>query len=144
MKCGWKISPTWRNMPEAFALHPQIVADTLPAFELNLCTVRLMNARALPWLILVPKRPGIREIIDLEPPDQATLWDEITTTAAKLKAACNPHKLNIAALGNVVPQLHVHIVARYENDPAWPKPVWGNLPMDPYGEDHPPILALLQ
>lgn len=127
-----------------FSLHPQLVADTLPAFELRLSTVRLMNCRAVPWLVMVPQRAGLREILDLDAADREIFWAEITDTAERLTAVCHPHKLNIAALGNVVPQLHVHIVARFENDPAWPKPVWGNIPMEPYSETIPEILHRLR
>ena len=91
-----------------------------------------MNVVALPWLVLVPRRENIREIIDLEKKDQLQLWDEVAVLSKILRDLVNPHKLNVAALGNVVPQLHVHVIARFENDPAWPKPVWGNLPMQPY------------
>ena len=116
----------------AFALHPQIVADTVPVKELELSSLRLMNVAALPWLVLIPRREALREIIDLGENDQATLWKEIAQVSRTLSAAVNPTKLNVAALGNVVPQLHVHIIARFEDDPAWPKPVWGNLPTVPY------------
>ncbi len=116
----------------AFELHPQIAADSVPVLDLDLCAVRLMDVAALPWLLLIPRRADLREIIDLSEPDQATLWKEIAITSAVLKTAVHPTKLNIAALGNVVPQLHVHVIARFDNDAAWPKPVWGNLPMTPY------------
>lgn len=116
----------------AFELHPQIAADTVPVKELELSCLRLMNVAALPWLILVPRRGALREIIDLGENDQAMLWKEIAQVSRGLSAAVNPTKLNVAALGNVVPQLHVHVIARFEGDPAWPKPVWGNLPMEPY------------
>lgn len=116
----------------SFELHPQIAADSSPLLDLDLCTVRLMDVAALPWLLLIPRRPDLREIIDLGEADQAKLWKEIAMTSTVLRAAVHPTKLNIAALGNVVPQLHVHVIARFDTDPAWPKPVWGNLPMDHY------------
>lgn len=119
----------------AFALHPQIVADTVPVEELELSSLRLMNVAALPWLVLIPRREALREIIDLGENDQATLWKEIAQVSRALSVTVNPTKLNVAALGNAVPQLHVHVIARFEGDPAWPKPVWGNLPMAPYTDE---------
>lgn len=116
----------------AFELHTQLAADTAPVTELTLCTVRLMNCRAVPWLILVPRRENVRELTDLGDNDRQILWSEITTASRVLQNLCKPHKLNVAALGNVVSQLHVHLVARFESDAAWPKPVWGNLPIEPY------------
>ena len=89
----------------------------------------LLSADAnYPWLMLVPRRAGISEIIDLDEDDRALLMDEIAQAAAALKQVTQCDKLNIAAIGNVVPQLHVHIVARRRSDPAWPKPVWGVVP----------------
>lgn len=119
----------------AFELHPQLQADTVDVVDFSLCAVRLMNVAAAPWLILVPRRPELREIIDLNEDDQAKLWKEIAHASQVLRDAVNPAKLNVAALGNVVPQLHVHVIARFENDAAWPKPVWGNLPMAPYASE---------
>ncbi len=85
-----------------------------------------MKDARFPWLILVPRRVGMVEILDLTPDDQARLWGEITVSAEALRTAVNPLKLNIGALGNIVRQLHVHIVARNEGDAAWPGPVWGS------------------
>jgi diadenosine tetraphosphate (Ap4A) HIT family hydrolase len=116
----------------AFELHAQIAADSVPLLDLKLCAVRLMDVAALPWLLLIPRRADLREIIDLTEADQSTLWKEIAVASSVLKTAVNPTKLNVAALGNVVPQLHVHVIARFDGDAAWPKPVWGNLPMAPY------------
>jgi diadenosine tetraphosphate (Ap4A) HIT family hydrolase len=84
-----------------------------------------MNDRAYPWLILVPRRNGVREIIDLSSADQALLLREIGQASRAIKKALKPEKLNVAALGNVVPQLHVHVIARFTDDPAWPRPIWG-------------------
>lgn len=116
----------------AFALHPQLLADSEPLAELELCAVRLMNTAALPWLLLIPRRENLREMIDLEDNLQITLWHEIALVSKILRNEFNPTKLNVAALGNVVPQLHVHVIARFDSDAAWPKPVWGNLPMASY------------
>jgi diadenosine tetraphosphate (Ap4A) HIT family hydrolase len=107
-----------------FSLHPQLAADTVLVEELPLCSVRLMNDKRFPWFILVPKREGVREVIDLTPGDQALLWQEVAAVSRQLQLSFKPDKLNIAALGNMVPQLHVHVIARFKNDAAWPKPVW--------------------
>lgn len=116
----------------SFALDSQLAADTLPLTDLELCTVRLMNNATLPWVILVPRQPGLRDIIDLHEADQLQLMREISQVSQALKRAFKPDKLNVAALGNMVPQLHMHIIARFTHDAAWPKPVWGNLPAQPY------------
>jgi diadenosine tetraphosphate (Ap4A) HIT family hydrolase len=118
----------------AFALDPRLEADTLEVTSLALSVVRLMNDRRFPWVILVPARPGAVEIIDLEPADRARLIEEIALVSATLRGLFNPRKLNVAALGNVVPQLHVHVIARFEDDGAWPRPVWGTTP-EPYRVD---------
>ena len=118
-----------------FTLHPQLAADTLEVGDFPLCTVRLMNDSSYPWLILVPKRQAIREITDLPAPDVETLWGEILRAHEALKGLVMPDKMNIGAIGNMVPQLHVHVVARMKGDKAWPKPVWGFAPAVPYTPD---------
>ena len=117
---------------DGFVLHPRLAADTLPLRELALCSLRLMNDANYPWLLLVPRVSDARELHHLTQPDQATLWRETMLASRALEVTCTPHKLNVGALGNLVPQLHVHIVARFENDPAWPGPVWGAVPPSPY------------
>lgn len=124
-----------------FDLHPQLAADTLPLAELELCLVRLMNCREIPWLVLVPKRAGAREITDLSEDDQLLLMREIARVSRLLTSNFKPHKINIAALGNVVPQLHIHAIARFTHDGAWPKPVWGNIAMEPYTASELPIMV---
>ncbi len=109
----------------AFQLHERLAADTVPVSGLNLCEVRLMDNAAFPWVILVPRREGMSEIIDLDAGDRRLLIEEIAEVSAALKKATGCDKLNVAALGNQVPQLHVHIIARFKGDAAWPKPVWG-------------------
>ena len=109
----------------AFSLHPRLAADTVPVSGLNLCEVRLMDNAAFPWLILVPRREGASELIDLDAGDRQLLIEEIALVGEALKAVTDCDKLNVAALGNQVPQLHVHIIARVHGDAAWPKPVWG-------------------
>lgn len=118
-------------MPD-FTLHPQLVADTVEVGDLALCRVLLSNDANYPWLILVPRRPDIVELIDLTAVDRAALSAEIDAAARALKATVPCDKLNVAALGNMVPQLHVHIIARRHGDPAWPKPVWGAVPAIAY------------
>lgn len=118
-------------MPD-FTLHPQLVADTVAVGDLALCRVLLSNDANYPWLILVPRRPDIVELIDLTAVDRAALSAEIDAAARALKATVPCDKLNVAALGNMVPQLHVHIIARRHGDPAWPKPVWGAVPAIAY------------
>ncbi len=108
-----------------FRLDPTLKADTLPVASIGLCAVRLMNDRRFPWLILVPQRAGVTEIHDLTPLDQTMLTFEIATVSEHLKQVTNCHKINVAALGNQVSQLHVHVIARETADAAWPKPVWG-------------------
>jgi diadenosine tetraphosphate (Ap4A) HIT family hydrolase len=109
-----------------FALDPRLAADTRPVASLPLCDVLLMNDARYPWLILVPRRAGLVEIADLHDDEQAVLWQEVDRGAAALRAVAPCDKLNLGALGNIVRQLHVHVVARVEGDAAWPGPVWGH------------------
>ncbi len=117
-----------------FALDPRLAADTRPVASLPLCEVRLMDDARYPWLILVPRRNGLVEIDDLRDDEQALLWREVNRAAAALRAAAPCDKLNLGALGNIVRQLHVHVVARREGDAAWPGPVWGSGRAQPYAE----------
>ena len=109
----------------SFTLDPRLVADTCLVGDLELTRVLLMNDARFPWLILVPRRAGLRELIELPRDEQHSLLDEINRCAYVLHAMEKPDKLNIATLGNVVAQLHVHVIARFANDAAWPRPVWG-------------------
>ena len=109
-----------------FTLHPQLADDTAPVVELPLCEVRLMDDANHPWLVLVPRVADITEIIDLDAGQRTQLTTEIDAACRALRALFKPDKLNVAALGNLVPQLHVHVIARYKDDIAWPRPVWGN------------------
>jgi diadenosine tetraphosphate (Ap4A) HIT family hydrolase len=108
-----------------FSLHPQLAADTVPVGDLPLSRVLLANDANYPWLILVPRLPALTEIIDLEENAQIQLLNEIAAASNTLKGLTACDKLNIAALGNMVAQLHVHVIARSRGDAAWPKPVWG-------------------
>lgn len=109
-----------------FALHPTLARDTVEVARLPLCRVLLMNDRRFPWLILVPEREGLREIHDLPPAERSMLIEEIAQAGQVLVHLFQPDKLNTGALGNVVPQLHVHVIARFAADAAWPGPVWGS------------------
>jgi len=117
-----------------FALHPRLAADTLALGDFPLCRLLLMNDAQYPWFILVPRRENAREIFQLEPRDQQQLLRESSGLSRAVMDAFKGDKLNVAALGNVVPQLHLHHVVRYAHDPAWPKPVWGLHPARPYAE----------
>lgn len=118
--------------PAAFALDPRIAADSHPVASLGLCELRLMDDAQYPWLVLVPRIDGARELIDLEPEQCARLGAETDLAARLLRRLVAPDTLNVASLGNVVAQLHVHVVARFATDAAWPAPVWGRLPMRAY------------
>jgi len=107
-----------------FELHPQLAADTHFVRDLELSRVLLMDDMRFAWLILVPMRAGMRDWIDLPHALQHRLLDEVELCSRALRALVKPDKLNIAALGNVVAQLHVHVIARYASDAAWPRPVW--------------------
>jgi diadenosine tetraphosphate (Ap4A) HIT family hydrolase len=115
-----------------WALHPQLERDTVVVGELSLSRVLAMKDANYPWLILVPREAGAIEIIDLDDEKQAELMDEIALLARVLRDITACDKLNIAAIGNVVPQLHVHIIARRRTDAAWPRPVWGTVPPRTY------------
>jgi diadenosine tetraphosphate (Ap4A) HIT family hydrolase len=117
-----------------FQLDPRLAADTLALARLDLCDVLLMNDSRFAWLVLVPQRAGLVEIADLTPSERTLLWHEVDRAGAALRAVVPCDKLNLGALGNIVRQLHVHVVARREGDAAWPGPVWGSGPAEPYGE----------
>ena len=108
-----------------FKLDPRLAADTQFVGDLELSRVLLMNDARFPWLILVPRRAGMRDLIDLPTDEQHVLLHEVGRCANALRNMEKPEKLNIAALGNVVAQLHVHVIARQLHDAAWPRPVWG-------------------
>lgn len=116
----------------SFKLHPQLEKDGITLGTFPLCRLLLMNDANYPWFILVPQREDLREIHELTEADLYLLMHESVTLARALTTIFKPHKLNIAALGNLVPQLHVHHIVRHEDDPAWPAPVWGKLPAKPY------------
>jgi diadenosine tetraphosphate (Ap4A) HIT family hydrolase len=115
-------------MPAAWSLHAQLKNDTIDIGDLPLSRVLVIKDANYPWLLLVPRREGAVEIIDLDEVEQAQLMTEVSRVARALREISKCDKLNIAALGNVVPQLHVHVIARRKGDAAWPRPVWGVVP----------------
>jgi diadenosine tetraphosphate (Ap4A) HIT family hydrolase len=118
-----------------FELDPRLDADSLFLMDWPLCRVLRMNDKAYPWLILVPRRTAKRDIIDLSSADQSLLLGEIGQASRAIKKALKPEKLNVAALGNVVAQLHVHVIGRFIEDPAWPRPIWGVQAPQPFDSD---------
>jgi len=118
-----------------FELHPQLEKDCIFLGQFELCTLLLMNDSNYPWFILVPEREGLQEIYELDDDDQKLFMKESGFLSRILKHYFHADKINIAALGNVVPQLHIHHIARYTDDIAWPAPIWGANPSVPYTED---------
>lgn len=115
-----------------FALDSRLQEDTLVIGDFPLCRLLLSNDSNYPWFILVPRRPDISEVFQLDARDQLQLWQETTLLSEQLKDLFNADKLNVAALGNVVSQLHMHVIVRRRSDIAWPAPVWGKHPATPY------------
>ena len=118
-----------------FQLHPKLFADTVHVTDLDICTVLLMNDSNYPWVILVPKRHNIREIFELSPDEQDIVNREVSRVSQALNTQFNADKMNIGALGNMVPQLHIHVIVRHKTDPVFPAPVWGNSSAIPYLDD---------
>ncbi|MBU6952379.1 HIT domain-containing protein [Hahella sp. HN01] len=118
----------------SFELHAQLAKDTIVIGDLPLCRLLLMNDAQYPWCILVPRVEGVREAYELGHEAQEQLTRESAIVGKTLMALFDGHKLNVAALGNMVPQLHLHHIVRFPTDPAWPKPVWGVSPAQPYSE----------
>jgi diadenosine tetraphosphate (Ap4A) HIT family hydrolase len=123
------------SVMEPFAIDPTLKSDTFPVADIGLCRLLLMNDSRFPWLILVPQRNGVTEIHDLSPLDQTMLTFETVTVSENLKRLTGCHKVNVAALGNQVRQLHMHVIARFTDDAAWPSPVWGSGAAAPYDRD---------
>lgn len=114
-----------------FSLHERLKADTLEVVSLGLCRVLLMKD-TLPWVILVPEREGIREIHELARADRAGLMEETALASRIINELFSPDKINIGVLGNIVPQLHIHVIGRFKGDRAWPGPVWGRPETKPF------------
>ncbi len=122
-------------MTEQFKLHPQLERDCIGLGRLGLCRLLMMNDNLYPWFILVPEKAGITEIYQLSKPEQLQLTEESCFLAENLAVLYQADKMNIAAIGNLVPQLHIHHIVRYRNDRAWPAPVWGKFDRVPYTQD---------
>lgn len=118
----------------AFELDARIDKDSELIKKLDLCQLRIQNDSRWPWLVMVPERPGMTEIFELSPADQALLLAEVTRVGAALKQVTGATKINTAAIGNIVRQLHVHVIARFEGDANWPGPVWGFGQAVPYAD----------
>ncbi|TWD45491.1 diadenosine tetraphosphate (Ap4A) HIT family hydrolase [Pseudomonas sp. SJZ131] len=118
-----------------FALDPQLQQDTLPIGDFPLCRLLLCNDANYPWFILVPRREDISELFQLDVDDQQQLWQETNALAEMLKDLFDADKMNVATLGNVVSQLHMHVIVRTRDDAAWPAPVWGKHPAKPYSAE---------
>ncbi len=116
-------------------LHPVLANDCILVGTLGVCDLLLMNDSQYPWLILVPDRPGLRDLDELNETDAVLVQAEIKWACQTLRTLFQPDKLNVAALGNMVPQLHLHVIARFASDRAWPRPVWGVHPPAPYDEE---------
>ena len=118
-----------------WTIDPKLEEDSHPVASFELCDVRLMDDANYPWLVLVPRVAEAVELIDLDAAQRHALTDEIDRASRVLREVFRPDKLNVAALGNLVPQLHVHVIARYRDDPAWPRPVWGTATALHYSEE---------
>ncbi len=117
-------------------LHPLLAREALPIASLGVCRLYLRNVSEFPWLLLVPMRDDIREIYDLTAEDYEQTMREVRSVAKHLAEITGADKMNVATLGNIVPQLHIHIIARFKTDPAWPNPVWNfAAPPTPYPAD---------
>ena len=123
-----------------FELHQRLSRATVPVGDLPLCAILLLDDARYPWLLLVPRRHGIEEIVDLEPADRACLIEELAAASQVLRMLYQPFRLNVADIGNRAPQLHLHLVARFQDDPAWPKVVWSQ----PYQRCQAAVLAARQ
>ena len=117
---------------DGFTLCETLAADTIAVGDLDLCSVRLMDESRFPWLVLVPRRPDLAEITDLEPADATALMGEIQVAARVMADLSRPDTINLGSLGSLVPQFHLHVVGRFRSDPAWPGPVWGHGTRVPY------------
>lgn len=123
------------------SLHPQLVKDCLPVTSLGICRVYLQNNSHFPWLVLIPMRDGLSEIFDMNMEDYEQVMSEVRHVTKYFSSFTGADKMNVAALGNIVPQLHIHIIARFKDDKAWPNPVWNtSLPPAPYPSDKSELL----
>ena len=118
----------------SFKLHPRLKQDCIAIGRFELCQLLMMNDSLYPWFILVPERADVQEIYQLSKTERQLLTEESSYLAEKLAAFYQADKMNIAAIGNIVPQLHIHHVVRFQTDKAWPAPVWGKFTAVPYTE----------
>lgn len=116
----------------SFELHPDLTRDGIHMGDFPLCHVRLINDSNFPWFVLIPKKDNISDTIDLTPEDHAAMWEESRIFSKAIMTIFSGEKLNVAALGNMTPQLHIHHIVRFKTDAAWPGPIWGKVPMQPY------------
>jgi len=121
-------------MTLSFQLHPRLQADCIPVGRFELCQLLLMNDSQYPWFILVPQVDGLRELYELSKAQQQVFMEESSYLAEQLAVLYQADKMNIAAIGNLVPQLHIHHIVRYQIDKAWPAPIWGKFAAIPYGD----------
>ena len=121
-----------KNSP--FQLHERLQQDCISIGRFSLCQLLMMNDKQFPWFILVPERPDIKEIYQLNAADRQLLSEESCFLAENMADLFKADKMNMAAIGNMVPQLHIHHIVRYQTDKAWPAPVWGKFPAQPYTE----------
>ncbi|MEP1443390.1 MAG: HIT family protein [Hyphomicrobiales bacterium] len=127
-----------------FSLSDKLEADTFSVLDLRLSTVRLMNDARYPWIIMVPRIAHIEEMYELSRVEQSFLMEEMSAVSRAVKAVTNPTKMNVGALGNIVRQLHIHVIARFDTDATWPDPVWGKGEAKPYNDDGAAFLSLLR
>jgi diadenosine tetraphosphate (Ap4A) HIT family hydrolase len=118
----------------SFTLHPRLEADTKFVADLVLCRVQLMNDARFPWLILIPRRTALRELADVHPEERLIAYDDIERASRALRDLYEPARVNVAAIGNIINQLHIHVVARTTTDAAWPGVVWGHGTAEPYDD----------
>lgn len=118
-----------------FDLHPQLAQDTVPVINLQICRVLLIKDSRYPWIILVPQRANLTELHDLDAESYATVMAEVRRASRLMTDLFSAHKINVGALGNMVPQLHIHVIARQQDDAAWPGPVWGVGTALPYSDE---------
>ena len=123
-------------MTTPFQLHPRLKEDCIAVGRFDLCQLLLMNDCQYPWFILVPEKAGLTEIYQLGKAERQLLTEESSYLAENLAALYQADKMNIAAIGNLVPQLHIHHVVRYQTDKAWPAPIWGKFTAVPYTQQH--------
>jgi diadenosine tetraphosphate (Ap4A) HIT family hydrolase len=117
----------------SFAMNPQLVAATIPVGDLPLCRILLIDEHRYPWVLMVPRRDNLREIVDLGPADRAVFIEELAAVSTVMRDAFGAHGLNVADIGNKTPQLHVHVIVRQTDDPAWPGVVWSEA-TEPYAD----------